>query len=200
MVIIFTLIAAYFVGSIPTGYWFARYFFGIDITQHGSGNIGATNVARVLGSVKYFFLIFAFDAGKALVFLSFAQYYAACCMSEISQSLFLCSVAACLLLGNSFSIFLGGRGGKSVATLGGCIIFLYPIYLTSIVFASWGIVFLCTRSAFGASIFSALLAAFLYWLFFYQVNGLLLGIFLTLAMFWLIGRHAKNIKQFFTKG
>ena len=59
------LISAYLVGSIPTGYLFAKYFFDCDITQEGSGNIGATNIGRVLGRRKYFFLIFFLDSFKA---------------------------------------------------------------------------------------------------------------------------------------
>ena len=55
VILIFLFFCAYFVGGIPSGYWFAKYFFGVDITKKGSKNIGATNVARVLGSKRYFF-------------------------------------------------------------------------------------------------------------------------------------------------
>ena len=198
LVVGLVLIAAYLVGSIPTGYWFARYFFNIDVTMHGSGNIGATNVARVLGNIKYFFLIFFIDAGKALAILWVAQRYAIVCVSQPWQQSLLCCVAASLLLGNGFSIFLGGRGGKSVATLVGCVLFMYPAWLVLAMLCSWGLVFAVSRMVFIASISAAVVAASLYWLFASSL-GVLLGVFLSLATVWLIWRHKSNIKQFLAK-
>lgn len=202
VVIVLFLIGAYLVGSIPTGYWFARWFFRIDVMQHGSGNIGATNVARVLGSVKYFFLILLIDAGKAFATL----WVAARCMAPILSHdhhdfyvMLLCAVAACLLLGNGFSIFLRGRGGKSVATLVGIVIFLYPWSILLTLLVSWGIVLLLSRKVSIASISAAVIATVVYWIGMPQY-GRVLGVFLTAATMWLIWRHTSNIKQFFVKG
>ena len=57
---VISYVVPYLVGAIPSGYWYCKYFHGIDITNHGSGNIGATNVSRTLGSKKLFFLIVIF--------------------------------------------------------------------------------------------------------------------------------------------
>ncbi|MBM3886420.1 glycerol-3-phosphate acyltransferase [Candidatus Dependentiae bacterium] len=189
---------AYLVGSIPTGYWFARYFFNIDVTKYGSGNIGATNVARVLGGIKYFFLIFFIDAGKAVTVLWLTKRYVSLAVEW--QPHVLCIVAASLLLGNSFSVFLRGRGGKNVATLFGCIIFLYPLWFVLAVLACWGLIFALTRTVYIASILAAIAAIVLYWTSAACNHGLILGIFLSAACFWLIWRHKSNIKQFFAKG
>src|ERR1700730_10712106 len=107
---IFYAIIAYLVGAIPTGYIIAKLKGISDIRQHGSGNIGATNISRVLGK-HYFFLIFFLDAGKAYLFLQLIKPY-----FDFS---YLCFFAGILLFGNGYSIFLRGTGGKGGATLCG---------------------------------------------------------------------------------
>ena len=66
---------AYLVGAVPTGYWLCKALFGADITQQGSGNIGASNVGRTYGK-RYFVLIFLLDAFKAYVVLAGAYFLA----------------------------------------------------------------------------------------------------------------------------
>lgn len=197
--IIIGLIGAYLVGSIPTGYWFARGFFGIDVTKQGSGNIGATNVARVLGHVKYFFLIFFIDAGKTIATLWIIRQCFIFHPDSANQVILLCSAAACLLLGNGFSVFLGGRGGKSVATLIGVVVFLYPVSVIIVMLVSWAVVFFLSRKVFIASIVAAIAATFSYWVG-AREHEYVMGIFLIAATAWLIWRHKSNIKQFFAKG
>src|SRR5690348_15473304 len=102
--------AAYLVGAIPTGYLIAKLKGITDIRQHGSGNIGATNVSRILGK-HYFFLIFFLDAGKAYLFIHALK-------AHFSFN-YLCIFASIVLVGNGYSIFLRGSGGKGVATLFG---------------------------------------------------------------------------------
>lgn len=198
--IVLSVIAAYLVGSIPTGYWFAKHFFGIDLTKHGSGNIGATNVARVLGSSKYFFLIFFIDAGKAILVLWAVWRLVIASISLAStQQLLLCGIALALLLGNAFSIFLKGKGGKSVATLVGIVAFIYPWWLVLVMIGVWGAIAGITRRIFIASIGAAVVAMAIYW-FYGMPEEIVLKLFLTLATGWLIYRHSSNIKQFFAKG
>ena len=195
LIAIVVLAVSYLVGALPTGYWFTRYFFGIDITHHGSGNIGATNVARVFGK-KYFLLIFLLDAGKAVACLYFFQ---GCCKGLFEQSVMGCLIGAALIVGNSYSIFMHWCGGKSVATLIGIVIFLYPWYLLQVLLMSWAAIFLVSRYAFIASICSSLVATIFYWLFLTS-SGITLGIFLSAATMWLVWRHTSNLKQFFFSG
>lgn len=96
------LIGAYLVGSIPTGYLIAQWAGIADIRKHGSGNIGATNVARLLG-VHFFFIVFFIDALKAYCYLRYMQ-------SMTSDVLVHALIAIALLLGNIFSCFLEFRG------------------------------------------------------------------------------------------
>lgn len=115
------ILFAYCIGSIPTG-WLVAYALGIaDITQYGSGNIGATNVGRLLG-LPYFVLVLLLDIFKAL--FSIIMLSTVGCSHEL---LIFC--AASLLIGNGISIFLHGKGGKGIATTLGILLAFKPIIL-----------------------------------------------------------------------
>lgn len=190
----FLLFFAYIVGSIPTGYWFAKIFFNVDVMQHGSGNIGATNVARVLGSFKYFFLIFFIDAGKAAGVILGANYFL---RQDVIQhkDLVLIAIACSIILGNSFSIFLSWKGGKSVASLTGIVAGLFPLWLLGVAFLTWGLLFFISRrQVFIASIGAAWITLFFYLGSSCRISSL--GIFLFCAVVWLTLRHVNNIRQF----
>lgn len=109
---------AYLIGSIPTGYVVAKFAGIADIRQYGSGNTGATNVARVLG-IQWFFLVLFIDALKAYWYMRYVQ-------QIILSDKSMCGIALGLLFGNIFSIFLGFRGGKGVATSVGIVAALMP--------------------------------------------------------------------------
>src|SRR3989337_2711884 len=113
------IIGAYLIGSIPTGYLITRYVRGNDIRRFGSGNIGATNVARFLG-LKYFFLVFFIDACKAYTYLVWCA-----CMGLPQEVVFFAAIS--LLIGNSCSAFLQGSGGKGVATIVGILFVVHPL-------------------------------------------------------------------------
>lgn len=106
--------AAYFVGSIPFGYLCGRIVRGIDIRQHGSGNIGATNVGRLLGS-KWGILVLGLDALKGLLPVGgLAPLFIDRGRPEFVHWQVAAGVAT--ILGHMFPCWLGFRGGKGVAT------------------------------------------------------------------------------------
>jgi acyl-phosphate glycerol 3-phosphate acyltransferase len=109
-----SVLLAYLLGSIPFGFWVARIFGKIDIRTVGSGNIGATNVGRVLG-FKYFVLVFLLDFFKGFLPTLYLPILA---RSETGLKLpdlpVLVAVAA--ILGHNFPVYLKFRGGKGVAT------------------------------------------------------------------------------------
>ena len=123
-------ITAFLVGSIPFGYVIAKAKSGIDIREHGSGNIGATNVGRVLG-FRFFLVVFLLDFLKgalpvaAAVWLRNSHQDPKATLFE--QYLFLPELVgfACIL-GHMFPVFLSFRGGKGVATSIGVILVLAP--------------------------------------------------------------------------
>jgi glycerol-3-phosphate acyltransferase PlsY len=116
-------LGAYLLGAVPFGKIIARLAAQIDITKRGSKNIGATNVARELG-IKWGLLTLALDVLKGLVpILVFSAYSLE---ADLSSRIALAAVSLCPLLGHQFSIFIGFRGGKGVATALGIYLALSP--------------------------------------------------------------------------
>ena len=126
LVAILTILAAYLIGAIPFGYLVAR-MRGINIFEHGSGNIGATNVGRVLGR-RLGILVFALDFAKGAGSVLLAILLGRCVLDELWQRGYI-EVAAGLaaFLGHLFPIYLRFHGGKGVATGAGAVLVLVPI-------------------------------------------------------------------------
>jgi glycerol-3-phosphate acyltransferase PlsY len=145
------IVSAYLVGSIPTGYLIARMYGIQDIREHGSGTIGATNVARVLGA-HFFPVIFLIDLLKAFLFLRLLLWAGA------SSNVIMLSAAA-LIAGNIYSLFLRFHGGKGVATMVGVFLALNPgvvIYLLVV----WSVILLLTKKVGIASVVGLLFLPF----------------------------------------
>src|SRR5215204_5988168 len=120
---------AYLVGSIPFGL-IVGLAKGVDPRTAGSGNIGATNVARLLGK-KWFFVVFFLDMLKGMlpVLLASAVAHRIPEMDRTAQTYLLwLLVAFAAVLGHMFSVFLKFKGGKGVATSAGVMLGLYPYY------------------------------------------------------------------------
>jgi glycerol-3-phosphate acyltransferase PlsY len=115
-----SLFASYLVGAIPTSYLAGRLFRGIDLREHGSKNLGATNVYRTLGW-RYAVPVGLFDIAKGAVpVLLFAPR-----VSDSQLFALACGIAA--ILGHVFSVFVRCRGGKGVATAAGVMLGLTPL-------------------------------------------------------------------------
>lgn len=119
---ILLLVLAYLIGSIPWGFVFGK-MKGIDIRQHGSKNIGATNTGRVLGR-KYAILAYILDTFKGALFVGLFT-FGILDMKYCLVSPMLYGLAA--VLGHTFPIYLNFRGGKAVATGGGVLLAYSPI-------------------------------------------------------------------------
>jgi acyl phosphate:glycerol-3-phosphate acyltransferase len=185
---IFTLIIgtlAYLIGAIPTGYLIAKFKGISDIREHGSGNIGATNVSRILGK-HYFFLIFFIDAGKAYLFIQAIRPY--------FDFNYLCFFAGILLFGNGCSLFLRGSGGKGVATLFGLLIALSK-QTAVLLFGIWALLLLMTHTI---GIASAATAAWLPFIA-YRIHNPPLFLFSLFAACWIIQAHRTNIAAYWNK-
>jgi glycerol-3-phosphate acyltransferase PlsY len=153
---------AYVAGSIPFGL-LVGLSRGVDPRKGGSGNIGATNVARVLGHKKYFWIVFFLDLFKSLVPMAVASAIVLHVPHEDRDwhmYLLWLLVGFAAVIGHMFSIFLGFKGGKGVATSAGVMLGLFPYYTGPglIAIAIFLIVFLIWRyislgSMIGASAF-----------------------------------------------
>ena len=118
-------VAAYLIGSIPTAYIFGKVFKGIDIREYGSGNIGATNVLRVMGKVPGA-IVLAIDVIKGLISATYLasgfMYLAPVTRPELYRIL----IGLFAIMGHNWTLFLNFKGGKGVATSAGVVIGLIP--------------------------------------------------------------------------
>jgi len=142
---------SYLLGSIPAGYLAGR-FCGVDIRTKGSGNIGATNALRVLGK-KWGYFVFLFDFLKGLVPVVIALQWGASVGVQPPTAPGALA-ALCSLVGHSFPIWLGFKGGKGIATSAGVIVGLFP---AAFLFCggAWLLLFTTTRYVSVASIAAA---------------------------------------------
>lgn len=115
--ILFIIILAYLIGSIPISIWFGKIFFGKDIRKAGSGNAGTTNAFRVFGIIPAL-IILSLDILKGYLALSFS--------TDSIVQLFL---AISVIIGHIFPIFANFKGGKGVATSFGCFLAINPLLL-----------------------------------------------------------------------
>jgi len=129
--------AAYLLGSIPFGYLLVKIFRKEDIRASGSGNIGATNVARS-GAKGLGIATLLLDVGKAYLAVKIAQYF----VPGVSDLAMVAAIAA--ILGHVFPVWLGFRGGKGVASALGVFLALVPM-LALCIFGAFLVVFALTR-------------------------------------------------------
>ncbi len=124
LIAIVLLILSYLIGSIPFGLVIGKIFKHMDIRQYGSGNVGSTNAIRVLGK-KVGYLVFFFDVfkGAAIIILVKILEANGIWISPIEHFWY----GAVSILGHTFSIFLGFKGGKAVATSLGVVLMTCPL-------------------------------------------------------------------------
>ncbi len=123
MNIVIAIISAYLLGSIPTSYLMGKILKGIDIRQFGSGNVGATNALRVLGT-KVGIITLVIDILKGFFAVLLGKLF----IPEFTDSI-LIIIGIAAILGHIFTLFLKFKGGKGVATSAGVFIALTPIPL-----------------------------------------------------------------------
>lgn len=177
------LLLSYLLGSIPNGLWLCRALWHVDLRQHGSHNIGATNAWRTLGKGPGF-LVFFLDMLKGLLAVWLGEILVGTPLVMI-----LCGVLA--IVGHSLSLFLRFHGGKGVATGLGVILMLMP-KVTVIVFLVWLLLVLATRYVSLGSIVAAALVPVLALVFGYPALYVAFGV---LAAALIIVRHRSNITR-----
>lgn len=195
---IIAIALAYLSGSLPFGYW-AGLMKGVDIRKHGSGNIGATNVIRVLGK-KTGIPVFILDMLKGLLPTLFAQAWLSslgASSTMVTTVAVLCAAAS--VIGHSFTFWLGFKGGKGVATSAGAFLGLAPWALL-VAFVVWLVLFFTTRYVALASIGAAISLPISMYVIMLIGGGLNVGAYILLALGLVMGilvvvRHRSNIKR-----
>lgn len=180
---IFTALAAYVLGSVPSGLLIGRIFWQTDLREHGSCNIGATNAFRTLGRTAAL-LIFTADALKGVAGVWLGSYF-----TIEPSAMVLGGIMA--IIGHNWSIFLGFKGGKGVATGLGVIAMLMPT-VTFIVFVLWVVVVYLTRYVSLASVLAATAVPILAYIEALPADHLL---FALVAAVFVVYRHKSNIER-----
>ncbi|MBQ3240198.1 MAG: glycerol-3-phosphate 1-O-acyltransferase PlsY [Akkermansia sp.] len=192
------ILAAYLIGSVPFGYIAGR-INGIDLREHGSHNIGATNTVRVLGK-RWGVPVFILDFLKGFVPLLLMKYHLGDDVTQFDagQMGWLVGTLFALVLGHTFTCFLRFKGGKGVATTAGCLVALSPSIGMWAVLA-WVVCMILTRyvslSSMVAGVAMMLAAVRLFW---YQdgvcsvADMMVLGL-LFLVFVLVVVKHRSNI-------
>ncbi|WP_462331667.1 glycerol-3-phosphate 1-O-acyltransferase PlsY [Schwartzia sp. (in: firmicutes)] len=172
---------SYLIGSIPTGLILGKLLWGVDLRQHGSHNIGATNAWRTLGKGPGI-IIFLLDFLKGVVGVALGMYF-------VGTPLMMVLGGIMAIVGHSWSILLKFKGGKGVATGLGVIVMLMPS-TALLVFLIWFVIVLITKYVSLGSIVAAACVPLFAWLFDRPCEYIAFSV---LAAVFVIYRHKTNI-------
>jgi glycerol-3-phosphate acyltransferase PlsY len=176
------LILAYLLGSLPTAYLVGRYVYGFDIRRRGSGNVGATNALRTMGTIPGL-VVLVIDVLKGVLAVWLGQALGGPWLAALTAML--------AILGHSWSVFLEFKGGRGVATVAGAMLAMAPpaVFWALLV---WSVMVILARYVSLGSIAAAAVAPFLM-LYFHQPWPYTLFTFAAAAL--IIYRHRPNIKR-----
>jgi glycerol-3-phosphate acyltransferase PlsY len=191
MTIAFFLVLAYLIGSIPTAVWMSKWMYGIDIREHGSGNAGATNAFRILGT-KAGCGVMGIDMLKGFLAVKLALFSTFPWDSEpfVNLQIFLGLSA---VIGHICPIWADFRGGKGIATLFGMILSIQPLVAVSLVAVFVSMLYLTryvSLSSITASIAFPVLIVFIF-----NAHELSYRLFAIATAFLVVLTHHKNISR-----
>jgi glycerol-3-phosphate acyltransferase PlsY len=188
------IVIAYLIGSIPTAVWVSKWFFSIDIREYGSGNAGATNTFRVLGSRwGTFVMIVDVLKGVAATSLYILLPYYMNMTSEWDRTNFMVGLGLAAVLGHIFPIWANFRGGKGVATLFGMILAIQPVVAVYCV-GIFLLVFYLTRFVSLSSILASIAFAVFILVIFNEKEPLYRAFAIAVALLVVL-THQKNISR-----
>lgn len=186
------IIVAYLIGSIPTALIISKKFFGVDIRDYGSGNMGATNTFRVLGT-RYGTVVMILDILKGAVAVglyNFLPYYFGS-ESELQRTNFMIGLGLSAVLGHIFPIWANFKGGKGVATLFGMILAIQPIVAFSCVGVFLLVLYLTRYVSLSSILASIFLPVCVLWI--WNEHEVLYRVFALIVALLVIFTHQKNI-------
>jgi len=185
------VLAAYLLGSIPFGLILATRVAGVNIREKGSGNIGATNVARTVGK-KLGAITLLLDAAKGLLPVLVAERLLDAGLLDSKELVLLSGMAA--FLGHCFPIYLRFRGGKGVATAFGVFLAVAPVAALA-GFLCWGLVYAVFRiSSLGSLLAAVVVPALICFL--YDDRSFFLACAIVLVI---VAKHRGNLQRILTK-
>ena len=182
---LFSVLAAYLIGSIPFGLIIVKLMTGSDVRAGGSGNIGATNVLRTTGRTAGV-LTLLLDGGKGWLAVWLAGFLTG------GSTLWMSLAALAVLLGHAFSFWLRFAGGKAVASFVGAFLFLTPLPLLAVILI-FVLVVALTRYLSLASIVAAALFPFACWMILHPDWPVLVAA--AGAAILIVERHSANLHR-----
>jgi glycerol-3-phosphate acyltransferase PlsY len=187
---LYLIILAYLIGSIPSSLIVSRSQFNIDIRDYGSGNAGATNTFRVLGS-KWGTLVMIMDMLKGLIAVKLALLLPYYIGNEFERTNFQIGLGLAAVLGHIFPIWAEFRGGKGVATLFGLIISISPWTALSCVGVFLVVLYLTRFVSLSSILASMAFPVFI--LVVFNVDNIAYRIFAIAVALLVVMTHQKNI-------
>lgn len=184
------IILAYLIGSIPTALIISKKYFGIDIRDYGSGNMGATNTFRVLGK-RYGTIVMICDILKGMAAVSLFYFLPFYLNNELARTNFMIGLGLASVIGHVFPIFAGFKGGKGVATLFGMLLVVQPTVAICCVVVFLLALFLTRYVSLSSVLGAIMLPISVLWIwneeeFLYRLFALIIAVMVVLT-------HQKNI-------
>jgi acyl phosphate:glycerol-3-phosphate acyltransferase len=189
---LFLIILAYLIGSIPTALIISKKFFGIDIRDFGSGNMGATNAFRVLGP-KYGTLIMVLDILKGIFAVGLFYFLPYYLTNELERTNFMMGLGLAAVIGHIFPVFANFKGGKGVATLLGMLIAVQPIVAVCCIGVFLFVLFLTRYVSLSSILGAIMLPVCVLWI--WNEHELSYRAFALLVALLVIITHQKNISR-----
>lgn len=186
------IVLAYVIGSIPTSVWVSKHFFGIDIRDYGSGNAGATNTYRVLGS-KWGTFVMVADVLKGVIATSLYILLPFYLHDEWHRTNLMIGLGLSAVLGHIFPIFADFKGGKGVATLFGMVIAIQPLVAVCCVGVFLFVLYLTRFVSLSSVLASIAFAVFI--LFIFNEREILYRVFAVAVALMVVLTHQKNINR-----
>jgi glycerol-3-phosphate acyltransferase PlsY len=186
------IVLAYLIGSIPTAVWVSKYFFGIDIRDYGSGNAGATNCYRVLGS-RWGTFVMVIDMIKGMLAAGLYLLIPYYLSDEWDRTNFMVGLGLAAVLGHIFPIWADFKGGKGVATLFGMVVAIQPIVALCCVGVFLLVLYLTRFVSLSSILASISFAVFI--LFIFNEKETLYRVFAVAVALMVVLTHQKNINR-----
>jgi len=186
------IILAYFIGSIPTAIIISKIFFNIDIRDYGSGNMGATNTFRVLGS-KFGTIVMVGDMLKgicAVALYNLLPYYLT---NELDRTNLMIGLGLAAVIGHIYPIWADFRGGKGVATLFGMVLAIQPIVAINCVGVFLLVLYLTRYVSLSSIIAGVALPICVLWI--YNEKEVFYRVFAVAVAALIVLTHQKNISR-----
>ncbi len=186
------IIVAYLIGSIPTALIVSKSFFDIDIREYGSGNMGATNTFRVLGS-KFGTIVMAGDMLKGILAVALYNLLPYYLTNELQRTNLMIGLGLAGVIGHIYPVWAQFRGGKGVATLFGMLLAIQPIIAVNCVAVFLLVLFLTRYVSLSSILAGVALPICVLWI--YNEKEVFYRVFAVAVAALIVLTHQKNISR-----